>query len=111
MSSCSWSSIRSSPHSACSTASGSSFERPAAELRDAVQTLETLPHTVVYMDAGAADAESVERTASLLRRADVAQAQGFFVNSTHFDWTTKEVAYGQAISVKARGRSLRRQHR
>jgi endoglucanase len=73
------------------------------ELRDAVQTLETLPHTVVYMDAGAADAESVDRTASLLRRADVGQAQGFFVNSTHFDWTTKEVAYGQAISARLGG--------
>ncbi|HEY3773606.1 MAG TPA: glycoside hydrolase family 6 protein [Solirubrobacteraceae bacterium] len=73
------------------------------ELRDAVQTLETLPHAVVYMDAGAADAVSVERTASLLRRAGVAQAQGFFVNSTHFDWTTKEVAYGQAISSRLGG--------
>jgi endoglucanase len=72
-------------------------------LRDAVQTLETLPHTAVYVDAGAADAVSVSRTAALLRRADVAQAQGFFVNSTHFDWTTKEVAYGQAISAKLGG--------
>ncbi len=73
------------------------------ELREAVQTLETLPHAAVYLDAGAADAVSVSRTASLLRRADVAQAQGFFVNSTHFDWTTKEVAYGQAISAKLGG--------
>jgi endoglucanase len=73
------------------------------ELRDAVQTLETLPHTVVYIDAGAADAVSVDRTASLLRRADVTDAQGFFVNSTHFDWTTKEIAYGQAISHQLGG--------
>jgi endoglucanase len=73
------------------------------ELRDAVQTLESLPHTAVYMDAGAADAVSAGRTASLLRRADVAQAQGFFVNSTHFDWTTKEIAYGQAISARLGG--------
>jgi endoglucanase len=73
------------------------------ELRDAIQTLETLPHTAVYVDAGAADALSVTRTVRLLRRADVAQAQGFFVNSTHFDWTTKEVAYGQAISRRLGG--------
>ena len=73
------------------------------ELREAVQTLDTLPHAAVYMDAGAADAVSVSRTASLLRRADVAQAQGFFVNSTHFDWTTEELAYGQAISAKLGG--------
>lgn len=74
-----------------------------AELREAVQTLATLPHTAVYIDAGAADALSVARDASLLRRADVGQTQGFFVNSTHFDWTTKEVAYGQAISRRLGG--------
>ena len=28
----------------------------------------------------------------------IAQAQGFFLNSTHFDWTTSEVRYGQRIS-------------
>ncbi len=73
------------------------------ELRDAVQTLETLPHTAVYLDAGAADAVSVDRTVRLLRESGVAGAQGFFVNSTHFDWTTKEVAYGQAISRRLGG--------
>jgi hypothetical protein len=69
-----------------------------AEIRDGIATLEKLPHTAVYIDAGAADAISAPRTASLLRRAGVKDAQGFFVNSTHFDWTTKEVAYGQKIS-------------
>jgi endoglucanase len=68
------------------------------EIRDAVQTLETLPHTAVYVDAGAADAIGPKRTVSLLRRAGVMDAQGFFVNSTHFDWTTKEVAFGQKIA-------------
>jgi endoglucanase len=68
------------------------------EIHDAVNILETLPHTAVYIDAGAADAISVPRTVSLLRRAGVLHAQGFFVNSTHFDWTTKEVAYGQKIA-------------
>ena len=69
-----------------------------AEIRDGIATLEQLPHTAVYIDAGAADAISAPRTATLLRRAGVKDAQGFFVNSTHFDWTTKEVAYGQKIS-------------
>jgi endoglucanase len=68
------------------------------EIRDAVNILEQLPHTAVYIDAGAADAIPVPRTVSLLRRAGVEHAQGFFVNSTHFDWTTKEVAYGQKIA-------------
>ena len=68
------------------------------EVREAVDILEQLPHTAVYIDAGAADAIGVARTVSLLRRAGVLHAQGFFVNSTHFDWTTKEVAYGQHIA-------------
>ncbi len=74
-----------------------------AELRGAVQTLETLPHTAVYIDAGAADAVGWRRDAWLLRQADVEDAQGFFVNSTHFDWTTKEVAYGQKIAQRLGG--------
>ncbi len=73
------------------------------ELRTAVQALAPLPHTAVYIDAGAADALSVRRDASLLRRADVHQAEGFFVNSTHFDWTTHEIAYGQAIAHRLGG--------
>jgi endoglucanase len=68
------------------------------EIRDAVDILDKLPHTAIYIDAGAADAIPVPRTISLLRKAGVMHAQGFFVNSTHFDWTTKEVAYGQSIA-------------
>jgi endoglucanase len=68
------------------------------EVRDAVKILEADPHVAVYIDAGAADAISWRRTVSLLRRAGIQYAQGFFVNSTHFDWTTKEVAFGQKIA-------------
>jgi endoglucanase len=69
-----------------------------AEVRTAVSILEADPHVAVYIDAGAADAISWQRTVKLLLRAGVKQAQGFFVNSTHFDWTTKEVAFGQRIA-------------
>jgi endoglucanase len=68
------------------------------EIRDAVNILETDPHISVYVDAGAADAISWQRTVALLRRAGIAHAQGFFLNSTHFDWTTKEVAFGQKVA-------------
>jgi endoglucanase len=74
------------------------------EVREGVQTLEALPHTSVYIDAGAADALSSQRDVSLLKRAGVMDAQGFFVNSTHFDWTTKEVAYGQQIAQALGGK-------
>ncbi|HET8976935.1 MAG TPA: glycoside hydrolase family 6 protein [Solirubrobacteraceae bacterium] len=68
------------------------------ELRDAVSLLEADPHVVVYLDGGAADAIPARRQAALLRASGVAQAQGFFLNSTHFDWTSKEIHYGQEIS-------------
>ena len=69
------------------------------ELNDAINVLTTLcPNLVIYLDAGAADAGTAAQTASLLRRAGVARIQGFFTNSTHFDWTSKEIRYGQQIS-------------
>jgi endoglucanase len=68
------------------------------ELHDAINVLSNDPHLVVYLDAGAADALPASRAASLLRRAGVAKIQGFFLNSTHFDWTKKEIAYGEKIS-------------
>jgi Glycosyl hydrolases family 6. len=70
-----------------------------AMLRDANQILSQVPHLVVYEDAGAADGpQSARYMASLLRRAGVSLIQGFFLNSTHFDWTLHEIQYGNAIS-------------
>jgi endoglucanase len=68
------------------------------ELHDAIDVLSAVPHLVTYLDAGAADALPARKVASLLRRAAVGQIQGFFLNSTHFDWTSKEIAYGERIS-------------
>ena len=69
------------------------------ELRDAIGVLRAkCPHLVIYLDGGAADALSAAHTARLLRRAGVAQIQGFFLNSTHFDWTSKEIRYGETVS-------------
>ncbi len=68
------------------------------ELHDAFDALSRDPHVIVYTDAGAADALHARRTARLLRRAGIAEIQGFFVNATHFDWTRKEIRYGDKIS-------------
>jgi endoglucanase len=73
------------------------------ELHWAINRLEQDPHVVLYLDAGAADALPWHRTASLLRRAGVADSQGFFLNATHFDWTTKELYYGQRIARRLGG--------
>ncbi len=69
-----------------------------AELTYAVSALEADPHVLVYLDGGAADAVPFRHMAALLRGAGVSQAQGFFLNSTHFDWTSTEIHYGQEIS-------------
>ena len=69
------------------------------ELDDAINVLTAnCPHLVVYLDAGAADAVPAPQIAQLLRRAGVAKIQGFFLNSTHFDRTTREIRYGEQIS-------------
>jgi endoglucanase len=68
------------------------------ELHDAINILSQLPRAVIYLDAGAADAVPAKKTASMLRRAGVSEIQGFFVNSTHFDWTSASIKYGERIS-------------
>jgi endoglucanase len=70
-----------------------------AELRYAINTLNAnCPHLVIYMDSGAADALHARDAARYLRASGVAQIQGFFLNSTHFDWTSHEMHYGEQIS-------------
>ena len=69
------------------------------ELHGAIDLLTAkCPHLVIYLDGGAADALSAPHTARLLRRAGVGQIQGFFLNSTHFDWTSNEIRYGERVS-------------
>lgn len=74
-----------------------------SELRYAITTLEQNPHAAVYVDAGAGDALSYKTAARLLTREGIHQAQGFFLNSTHFDWTTSEVGYGQKLAGALHG--------
>ncbi|HWE33745.1 MAG TPA: glycoside hydrolase family 6 protein [Solirubrobacteraceae bacterium] len=75
-----------------------------AELKYAVNVLSKLPRTVIYLDAGAADALPATKAAQLLRAAGVAHAQGFFLNATHFDWTLHEIHYGWQISRRIGGK-------
>jgi endoglucanase len=70
-----------------------------AEIAYAVKALEADPHVVVYIDAGASDTLITPREyARMLRASDVAQSQGFFLNSTHHEWLTTEMHFGQEIS-------------
>jgi endoglucanase len=75
-----------------------------AELRDAISILSKVPRLVVYLDAGAADALQARDAARLLRQSGVASIQGFFLNATHFDWTSHEIRYGEQISRMTGGK-------
>jgi len=76
-----------------------------AELQYAINTLTAnCPHLVIYLDAGAADALSPKQVARYLRRSGVAQIQGFFLNATHFDWTSREIRFGEQISALTGGK-------
>jgi endoglucanase len=87
----------------CLTRNG--VEARMRELQTAIDTLVAhCPHLVVYLDAGAGDAVAAPHIAALLRRAGVAKIQGFFLNSTHFDWTSREISYGEKISHMTGGK-------
>jgi endoglucanase len=70
-----------------------------AEIAYAVKALERDPHVAVYIDAGASDTlMTPQHYAQMLKASGIAQAQGFSVNSTHHEWVTTEMRFGQQIS-------------
>jgi endoglucanase len=69
-----------------------------ALLRYAVGTLAANPGTAVYLDAGYSGWQSAHVIAARLVQADVAQARGFSLNVSNFDWTASEERYGESIS-------------
>ena len=74
------------------------------ELAYAVQALAQDPHVLVYVDGGAPGVyNSVAQTASYLREADIAQAAGFFVNATHYNWLTDDIHWGQQVAERLGG--------
>jgi endoglucanase len=75
-------------------------------LRYAVQRLERLPGTAVYIDAGHAGWRRVEEIAALLRQAGVGAAHGFALNVSNFQTTAATVAYGRQISRLVGGKHV-----
>jgi len=74
------------------------------ELAYAVQALAGDPHVLVYIDAGAPGVyNSVAQTARYLQEADIAQAAGFFVNATHYNWLTDDIHWGQQVAERLGG--------
>jgi hypothetical protein len=72
-------------------------------LRFESTTLGRLPHAVVYMAGGYSDANTPAYAAKILNAGGIRNIEGFFTNGTHNNWTSKEIAYGNAISKLTHG--------
>jgi cellulase/cellobiase CelA1 len=75
-----------------------------ANLSYAAKTLGALPGIATYIDAGASDWLTAHEAVSLLKRAGVRYVRGFALNSTHFQATHSEVAYGNRIARALHGK-------
>lgn len=61
------------------------------------RTLAALPHTTVYIDAGAADWEPATTMASLLIRSGIRDARGFALDDSQYGATSLELQYGAQL--------------
>jgi Glycosyl hydrolases family 6 len=88
--------------SGCMAAHGSLPAWEAA-LRYEVDTMGALPHTVVYVEAGYSDSNSVSYTARALNAIGIRNIRGFFTNDTHENWTINEVRWADKIAQRTGG--------
>jgi endoglucanase len=72
--------------------------------RYAIDQLSQHPNTTIYLDAGAPDWMPVSTAVSRLRKAGVARVRGFFLNSTHYAWTSDNIRYGDKIARRLGGK-------
>jgi endoglucanase len=73
------------------------------ELSSAIGSLASAPNAFVYVDGAAADVGNPSFYARILRRIGVGRIEGVFTNSTHQDWTSREIAYGETLARKVPG--------
>jgi endoglucanase len=73
------------------------------ELRSAIGSLAAAPNAIVYVDGAAADVGNPRFFARVLKRFGVGRIEGVFLNGTHQDWTSKEIAYGETLAKKVPG--------
>ena len=74
-----------------------------ADLRYEVARISSLPHTVVYLEAGYSDGNSPRYTARVLNASGVRHIRGFYTNDTHSNWTIDEIRWGMKVSRMTRG--------
>lgn len=62
------------------------------------------PNAAVYIDGGDSNRNTPAEIATILQAANIAQADGFFLNATVYQYTTREVAYGEDVSALVGGK-------
>ncbi len=72
-------------------------------LRYEIDRVSALPHTVVYVEAGYSDANSVGYAAKALNAIGVRRIRGFYTNDTHLNWTANEVKWATKVSKLTHG--------
>jgi hypothetical protein len=72
-------------------------------MRYEVTELNTLPHAVLYIEAGYSDANGPRYTARALNRSNISQTAGFYTNDTHLQWTIHEIHWGNKVSKLTHG--------
>jgi hypothetical protein len=74
-----------------------------ADLSYEIGAVAALPHTVVYVEGGYSDSNSVRYTARLLNAIGIDRIRGFFTNDTHEAWTIDEVRWATKIAKRTHG--------
>ena len=74
-----------------------------ADLSYEINAVAALPHTVVYVEAGYSDSNSVRYTARVLNAIGINRIRGFFTNDTHEAWTIYEVRWATKIARRTHG--------
>ena len=74
-----------------------------ADLRYEMNAVQSLPHTVVYVEGGYSDSNSVGYTARILNAIKIDTIRGFFTNDTHEAWTSREDRWATRIAQRTHG--------
>ena len=74
-----------------------------AALKYEVDRFQALPHTVVYVEGGYSDSNSVGYTVQALNAIGVNKIEGFFTNDTHNQWTSNEIRWATKVAKGTHG--------
>jgi hypothetical protein len=69
-----------------------------------------LPHTTVYLDAGAAYWPSPSQAAWMLEQAGIRNVRGFAMNDTQYDSTSRELEWGAKVEAALGRLGIRGKH-